>query len=82
MRDPNRKLVEEQLNGGQFAKMTDADWKLIEPYLQENEKLFGITVDRLLTVGGEKKAMKDVYRKIRPKKAGQKDDDGLAETTD
>jgi glutamate synthase domain-containing protein 3 len=82
VRDPNRKLVEEQLNGGQFAKMTDADWKLIEPYLQENEKLFGITVDRLLTVGGEKKAMKDVYRKIRPKKAGQKDDDGLAETTD
>jgi len=40
VRDPHRKLVEEQLNGGQFAKMMEADWKLIEPYLQENEKLF------------------------------------------
>jgi hypothetical protein len=82
VRDPNRKLVEEQLNGGQFAKMTEADWKLIEPYLEENERLFAITIDRLLTVGGEKKAPKDVYRKIRPKKVGAKDDDGLAETTD
>ena len=83
VRDPNRKLVEEQLNGGQFAKMTEADWKLIEPYLEENEKLFAITIDRLLTVDGEKKAPKDVYRKIRPKKVGlPKDDDGLAETTD
>ena len=83
VRDPNRKLVEEQLNGGQFAKMTEADWKLIEPYLEENEKLFDITIDRLLTVDGAKKAPKDVYRKIRPKKVGlPKDDDGLAETTD
>jgi glutamate synthase domain-containing protein 1/glutamate synthase domain-containing protein 3 len=83
VRDPHRKLVEEQLNGGQFAKMIEADWKLIEPYLMENEKLFGITIDRLLTVDGEKKAPKDVYRKIRPKKTGaQVDDDGLAETTD
>jgi hypothetical protein len=63
--------------------MIEADWKLIEPYLMENEKLFGITIDRLLTVDGEKKAPKDVYRKIRPKKTGaQVDDDGLAETTD
>jgi len=84
VRDPNRKLVEEQLNGGQFARMTDADWKLIEPYLEENEKLFDITIDRLLTVEGEKRAPKDVYRKIRPKKAGSpnKEDDGLAETTE
>jgi glutamate synthase domain-containing protein 3 len=83
VRDPHRKLVEEQLNGGQFAKMIEADWKLIEPYLMENEKLFGITIDRLLTVDGEKKAPKDIYRKIRPKKTGaQVDDDGLAETTD
>jgi len=35
--------------------MIEADWKLIEPYLQENEKLFGITIERLLTVDGEKK---------------------------
>jgi glutamate synthase domain-containing protein 1/glutamate synthase domain-containing protein 3 len=83
VRDPHRKLVDEQLNGGQFAKLIEADWKLIEPYLQENEKLFGITIERLLTVDGEKKAPKDVYRKIRPKKTGvQTEDDGLAETTD
>ena len=62
--------------------MTESDWKLIEPYLEENEKLFDITINRLLTVDGEKKAPKDVYRKIRPSKAGAKDDDGLAETTD
>jgi len=55
---------------------------LIEPYLEENEKLFDITIDRLLTVDGEKKAPKDVYRKIRPKKAGAKDDDGLGESAD
>ena len=83
VRDPHRKLVEEQLNGGQFARMTEADWKLIEPYLEENERLFDITVDRLLTVDGEQKAPKDVYRKIRPNKTGSvKDDDGLDESGD
>ena len=83
VRDPNRKLVEEQLNGGQFARMTNADWQLIEPYLEENERLFGISIDRLLTVDGEKKASKEVYRKIRPNKAGPpKDDDGLDESGD
>jgi hypothetical protein len=56
---------------------------LIEPYLEENEKLFDITIDRLLTVDGDKKAPKDVYRKIRPKKAATaKDDDGLDESGD
>jgi glutamate synthase domain-containing protein 3 len=82
VRDPRRKLVEEQLNGGEFARMTDADWELIQPYLEENEKLFGITIDRLLTVDGGKRAPGDVYRKIRPKKttAPAKDDDGLNET--
>ena len=69
VRDPNRKLVEEQLNGGEFAEIVEADWKLIRPYLEENEALFGITVDRLLTVAGQPRAPQDVYRKIRPKKA-------------
>jgi glutamate synthase domain-containing protein 3 len=82
VRDPHRKLVDEQLNGGEFAKMTDADWKLIHPYLEENERLFDISIDRLLTVDGRKRVPKDVYRKIRPKKtaASAKDDDGLSET--
>jgi glutamate synthase domain-containing protein 1/glutamate synthase domain-containing protein 3 len=81
VRDPRRKLVEEQLNGGQFARMSDADWQLILPYLEENERLFDIPIDRLLTVDGQKKAPKEVYRKIRPKKTGSpnKDDDGLDE---
>jgi hypothetical protein len=81
VRDPHKKLVDEQLNGGEFAEITDADWNLIEPYLEENEKLFGITIERLLTVDGNKKSPQAVYRKIRPLKAAavKKDDDGLEE---
>jgi glutamate synthase domain-containing protein 3 len=81
VRDPHRKLVDEQLNGGEFAEITDADWKLILPYLEENESLFDITVDRLLTVAGNKKSPQAVYRKIMPQKtpALSKEDDGLEE---
>ena len=43
IRDPGQYVVPEQLNGGQFFPLTDADWELILPYLQENERLFGIT---------------------------------------
>ena len=84
VRDPHRQLVDEHLNGGEFAKITDADWKLIQPYLEENERLFDITIDRLLTVDDRKRAPKEVYRKIRPKKAAAsaKDDDGLGESAD
>ena len=52
LRDPHGKVDDDQLNGGQFAPLTDADWRLIEPYLRENEKLFGIRVDDLLRVDG------------------------------
>ena len=81
IRDPHRKLVEEQLNGGEFAEITDADWNLIVPYLEENERLFDITIEELLTVDGGKKTPREVYRKIRPRKAAavKKDDDGLEE---
>jgi glutamate synthase domain-containing protein 1/glutamate synthase domain-containing protein 3 len=82
VRDPRRKLVDEQLNGGEFAEITDEDWKLIESYLEENEKLFGITIERLLTVEGNKKDPQAVYRKIKPLKAAaaqKEDDDGLEE---
>ncbi len=64
IRDPHGKLVQEQLNGGAFAELSDADWELILPYLQENERLFGIPVDDLLTVDGVKSNPKDVYRKV------------------
>ncbi len=53
LRDPHGKVDDEQLNGGQFAALSDADWRLIEPYLRRNEALFGIGVDDLLQVGGE-----------------------------
>jgi len=81
IRDPHRKLVDEQLNGGEFVDITDADWNLIKSYLEENEKLFDITIERLLTVAGNKKTPQEVYRKIRPLKAisVKKDDDGLEE---
>ncbi len=76
VRDPRRKLVDEQLNGGEFARMTEADWRLIQPCLEENGKLFGIPIERLLTVDGERRAAVEVYRKISPQKAVQAQDYG------
>ncbi|MFH1097521.1 MAG: glutamate synthase [Candidatus Desantisbacteria bacterium] len=67
-RDPHKKLVNAQLNGGEFVPFTKDDWQLILPYLQENERLFGIPVERLLTVDGIRKEAEQVYRKIRPAK--------------
>jgi glutamate synthase domain-containing protein 1/glutamate synthase domain-containing protein 3 len=64
VRDPYRLVVEAQLNGGTFVPLTEADWALIHPHLQENERLFGIRVEALLTVGGEGTPPEKVYRKI------------------
>jgi hypothetical protein len=65
LRDPHRRVGEDQLNGGRFVPLTPADWKLILPYLSENERLFGISVtDGLLTVSGAKRRPDEVYRKI------------------
>ena len=65
IRDPHGVLVEEQLNGGAFGELTKEDWRLILPYLKENERLFDISIEEdLLTVDGEKKAPEEVYRKI------------------
>jgi glutamate synthase domain-containing protein 3 len=64
VRDPEGRLTDEQLNGGQFNPFTDADWELIGPYLEENERLFGVSVDDLLTVKGQKRRPHDVYRII------------------
>jgi hypothetical protein len=66
VRDPRGKLVDEQLNGGEFVEVTDADWELILPYLEENERLFDIPVARLLTVSDTKLEPGRVYRKIIP----------------
>jgi len=70
IRDPHHKLVEEQLNGGEFSILTAEDWALILPYLEENERLFGISIEEeLLVVNGDKKSPQEVYRKVRPMKA-------------
>jgi glutamate synthase domain-containing protein 1/glutamate synthase domain-containing protein 3 len=64
VRDPHKKLVEQQLNGGVFAPFTGADWRLIRQYLEENERLFGIRVTDLLTVNGKLCEPEEVYRKV------------------
>jgi len=65
LRDPHRKLVDEQLNGGEYIDLTQADWDLILPYLKENEKLFGISIENdLLAVNKEARNFQDVYRKV------------------
>ena len=66
VRDPHRRVHEAQLNGGEFVDLTDADWALIRPYLEENARLFGLTLERLLTVDGEVRSPFEVYRKVRP----------------
>jgi glutamate synthase domain-containing protein 3 len=66
IRDPFRSVDDRQLNGGRFVRFTDRDWDLIRPYLEENERLFGITVEDLLTVEGVRREPTEVYRKVAP----------------
>ena len=69
VRDPHHTLVDEQLNAGMYRPLSAADWKLILPYLQENERLFGIRIQEdLLTVDGVLRDPKNVYRKVMPRK--------------
>ncbi len=64
VRDPLGQVEESQLNGGELGPLTDDDWLLIRPYLVENERLFGIRVDALLTVDGVLRDPREVYRKV------------------
>jgi glutamate synthase domain-containing protein 1/glutamate synthase domain-containing protein 3 len=66
IRDPHRQLVSQQLNGCIFTPFTEKDWELILPYLQENERLFGIKISDLLTVDGKRYKPTRVYRKVAP----------------
>jgi glutamate synthase domain-containing protein 3 len=69
VRDPHNRVVDEQLNGGELAPMTKEDWELILPYLEENERLFGISItEHLLKAGDKQRRPEDVYRKVRPVK--------------
>jgi hypothetical protein len=67
LRDPHGKVNDDQLNGGQFAPLSDTDWALIEPYLRQNEALFGIKVADLLRVDGQVQSPAGVYRKVEVK---------------
>jgi hypothetical protein len=65
LRDPHQKVVTDQLNGGEFVALSPVDWELILPYLKENERLFGISIENdLLTVNGRKKDYTEIYRKV------------------
>jgi glutamate synthase domain-containing protein 3 len=67
IRDPYRKVSSDQLNGGQLAEFASKDWDVILPYLQENERLFGISIEKdLLTVRDRRLDPSQVYRKIEP----------------
>jgi glutamate synthase domain-containing protein 1/glutamate synthase domain-containing protein 3 len=70
IRDPHKICVDEQLNGGMYLPLTEEDWELILPYLEENERLFGIKVDDLLTVDGQLQSPETVYRKVVPLAVG------------
>jgi glutamate synthase domain-containing protein 1/glutamate synthase domain-containing protein 3 len=67
LRDPHFKVDSDQLNGGQFAQLSGADWQLIKPYLLENEFLFDIPVAKLLQVDGSTQPPEKVYRKVEVK---------------
>lgn len=68
VRDPHKLLTDDQLNGAEYQKLTEAEWKLILPFLEENERLFGVPVERLLTVNGKRLDPCVVYRKVVPAK--------------
>ena len=54
------------MNQGLLDSITPADWNLIRPYLKENERLFGISLEEdLLTVDGRLLEPAKVYRKVR-----------------
>jgi len=80
VRDPFRRVDEEQLNGGEIVTLEERDWELIFPYLQENERMFGISIEKdLLKVDGQEMSPLEVYRKVRPKALEKLPDDGLEE---
>ena len=67
IRDPLGRVTSDQLKGGRLAEFSKRDWELILPELQENERLFGISVEKnLLTINGELFSPSRVYRKIEP----------------
>jgi len=66
LRDPRYTVGEDQLNGSKLISLSKEDWEKILPLLEENEKLFGIRIEDLLTVDGTLKKPDEVYRKVIP----------------
>lgn len=66
VRDPHQVLGEDQLNGGKFIRFDARHWKLIEPMLVENQRHFGIPVERLLRTSDGPRDPESVYRMIVP----------------
>ncbi len=66
LRDPHRQVGADQLNGGALISLRREHWARIEPMLVENERLFGVQVDWLLTVDGTRRSPEDVYRVVVP----------------
>jgi len=65
LNDPYRTVTENQLNGAQFTAFRREDWTTILPFLQENGRLFGISIRHdLLKVDGVLKWPEEVFRKI------------------
>jgi len=64
VRDPSGKVGIDQLNGGQLAVPTEDDWQLIQRYLQNNEQLFGVKIQDLLTSVTRPTHPSTIYRKI------------------
>ncbi len=80
VRDPQHLVDVQQLNAGEIVPLQEADWKLILPHLEENERLFGISVKNdLLKVDDKVMSPLAVYRKVRPAQAHEVDRDGLEE---
>jgi glutamate synthase domain-containing protein 3 len=74
IRDPECRVADEHLNGGEFVQLSGDDWALIMPYLKENEKLFGISIkDDLLTIKGKNLPFNKVYRKVQAVEAAALD---------
>jgi hypothetical protein len=80
VRDPFSLIEDQQLNGGEIVSLEGKDWDLILPYLRENERLFGISIEEdLLKVNGEPRKPLEVYRKVHPKESPDVEEDGLEE---
>jgi glutamate synthase domain-containing protein 3 len=80
VRDPYDLVDDDQLNQGEIVTMEEKDWDLILPYLRENERLFGISIENdLLSVNGKRKGPLEVYRKVRPRQSTELEEDGLEE---